>query len=99
MATIVVDWHCIYLSWDRTSKNDENKNRVVKVQNSDESLISPEYGPACLPPMAQNKEPFIPVSFVTIVFWHQSSIAVQAPVVVFQIFLFTTTPSKNANKN
>ena len=28
--------------WDRTSKNDENKNRVVKVQNSDESPTTAE---------------------------------------------------------
>ena len=29
--------------WDRNSKNDENKNRVVKVQNPDESPIAIEY--------------------------------------------------------
>ena len=51
---------------DRTSKNDENKNRVVKVQNSDESLISPKYGLASFPPMLQNKGPIIPLSFVPI---------------------------------
>ena len=30
------------IPWDRTSKNDEKKYRVVKVQNSDESPITAE---------------------------------------------------------
>ena len=43
------------MSRDRTSKNDENKNRVIKVQNSDESRIALDFGLASLPLLAENK--------------------------------------------
>ena len=49
--------------------------------------------------MPQNKGPFISVSFVTIRFWHLSSIALQSPIVVLQIFLFFYYPIIKCQRN